>query len=89
MRQLTDVTLQAFIYSKDMTRGSVYTIDNHCPNCDRPAHLVSAINNLTTQQCPDLDLEKSLTQHHINDLASRCHLGDTFPVPTKLITHAS
>lgn len=57
------------------TRGLVCTI-NHRPNSDRPPRLVSAIDEFSTRQCPDLDQEEPLTQRHLDESASRHRLDN-------------
>lgn len=69
MRRLAEMVLPTCIISVEASWDSVCTI-NHHPKDDRLACLVTAIEDFTNSQCPDLNLEIRLMQGTLDEAAS-------------------
>ena len=70
MRRLVDVALPAHVASLRATEDLVRLINSRLPG-DRPAVLESAVATFKERQCPDLDPDASLSQSHLDEMASK------------------
>ena len=72
---MADAALPAFFSSMEATPHLVCTI-NHRPNGERLTRLVSAVDEFTANQFPDLSAKEPVTQRHLDELASRHRLDN-------------